>query len=58
MTEAAKVAATANPATVAAAVAVLVAVVSWLTFALLQLDRDEVQARRQAAILSSSIHAP
>lgn len=30
--------------------AVLVAVVSWLTFALLQLDRDEVQARRQAAM--------
>ena len=29
---------------------VLVAVVSWLTFALLQLDRDEVQARRQAAM--------
>jgi len=29
---------------------VLVAVVSWLTFALLRLDHDEVQARRQAAL--------
>ncbi len=30
--------------------AVLVAVVSWLTFALLRLDRDEVHARTQAAL--------